>query len=137
MSAEADVISGVPQGTVLGPLLFLAFINDLPESTSSDTRLFVDDALIYRHIKRNEDARRLQEDLDALQKWESEWQMNFHPEKCQVIRICTNKRFRRETTHTLHGHILEAVESAKYLRVIIGEDLQWKTHIDNITAKVS
>ena len=63
--------------------------------------------------------------------------MNFHPEKCQVIRICTNKRFRRETTYTLHGHILEAVESAKYLGVTIGEDLQWKTHIDNITAKAS
>ena len=137
MSAEADVISGVPQGTVLGPLLFLAFINDLPESTSSDTRLFADDALIYRHIKSDEDARRLQQDLDALQKWESEWQMNLHPERCQVIRICTNKRFRRETTYTLHGHILEAVESAKYLGVTIGEDLQWKTHIDNITAKAS
>ena len=128
MSAEADIISGVPQGTVLGPLLFLAFINDLPESTSSDTRLFADDALIYRHIKSDEDARRLQQDLDALQKWEREWQMNFHPEKCQIIRICTNKRFRRETTYTLHGHILEAVESAKYLGVTIGEDLQWKTH---------
>ena len=137
MSAEADVISWVPQGTVLGPLLFLAFINNLPDATSSDTRLFADDALIYRHIKSDEDARRLHQDLDALQKWESEWQMNFHPEKCQVIRICTNKRFRRETTYTLHGHILEAVESAKYLGVTIGEDLQWKTHIDNITAKAS
>ena len=63
--------------------------------------------------------------------------MNFHSEKCQVIRICTNQRFRRETTYTLHGHILEAVESAKYLGVTLGEDLQWKTHIDNITAKAS
>ena len=82
MSAEADVISGVPQGTVLGPLLFLAFINDLPEPTSPDTRLFADDAIIYRHIKSDEVARWLQQDLDELQKWESEWQMNFHPEKC-------------------------------------------------------
>ena len=91
MSAEADVISGVPQGIVLGTLLFLAFINDLPESTSSDTRLFADDVLIYRHIKSDEDARRLQQDLDALQKWESEWQMNFHPEKCQVTRDVRNE----------------------------------------------
>ena len=106
MSTEADVISGIPQGTVLGPLFFLAFINDLPESTSSDTRLFADDALIYRHIKSNA----VQMELDALQNRESIWQMNFHPEKCQVIRICTNKRFQRETTYTLHGHILEAVK---------------------------
>ena len=73
MSTETDVLSGVPQGTVLGPLLFLAFINDLPESTSSDTRLFADDALIYSHNKSNEDARRHQVDLDALQDWESKW----------------------------------------------------------------
>ena len=84
-SAEADVISGVPQGTVLSPLLFLAFINDLPESTSSDTRLFADDALLYRLIGNDVDARLLQQDLDALQQSESRWQMKFHREKCQVI----------------------------------------------------
>ena len=56
---------------------------------------------------------------------------------CKVIRICTNKRFQRETTCNLHGHTLEAVDSVKYLGVTISEDLQWKTHIDNITAKAS
>lgn len=61
--------------------------------------------------------------------------MKFNPEKCQVIRICTNKRFQQSTTHTLHEHVLEAVDSAKYLGVTISKDLQWKTHIDNITAK--
>ena len=67
MSVEAEVISGVPQGWVLGPFLFLAFINDLPESTSSDTRLSADDALLYRHIGSSDDAKQLQQDLDALQ----------------------------------------------------------------------
>ena len=62
--------------------------------------------------------------------------MKFHLEKCQVIRICTNKRFQQSTTYTIHGHVL-AVDSAKYLGVTISEDLQWKTHIDNITAKAS
>ena len=61
----------------------------------------------------------------------------LHPEKCQVIRICTNKRFQLVTTYTLHGHILEAVDSAKYHGVTISEDMQRKTHIDNITAKAS
>lgn len=63
--------------------------------------------------------------------------MKFNPEKCQVIRICTNKRFQQSTTYTLHEHVLEAVDSAKYLGVTISEDLQWKTHVDNITAKAS
>ena len=67
MSAEAEVISGVPQGTVLGPLLFLAFNNDLPESTSSDTRLFADDALLYHHTGSSDYAKQLQQDLDVLQ----------------------------------------------------------------------
>ena len=136
-SAEADVISGVPQGTVLGPLLFLAFINDLPESTSSDTRRSADGALHYRHIGNDEDARLLQQDLDALQQWESRWQMKCHPVKCQVTRICTNKRYQRETAYKLHGHILQAVDSAMYLGVIISDDIQWKTHIQSVTAKAS
>ena len=108
MSAEA-VICGVPQGTILGLILFLAFINDLPESTSSDTRLFADDALLYRHIGSSDDGKQLQQDLYALQQWEGRyrWQMKFHPEQCQVIRICNN----------IHGRILQVVDSAKYLGV--------------------
>ena len=58
-------------------------------------------------------------------------------QKCQVIRICTNKRFQQIITYTLHGHVLEAVDSTNYLGVTISENLQWKTHIDNITAKAS
>ena len=73
-STEADVLSGVPQGTVLGPLLFLAFINDLPESTShSDARLFADDCLLYRHVTSSQDQALLQEDLSALERWEETW----------------------------------------------------------------
>ena len=81
--SQADVISGVPHGTVWGPLLFLALINDLPEvGNHSDSHLFANDCLLYRLIRSDADAKRLQEDLEALEKWEKMWQMKFHPEKC-------------------------------------------------------
>ena len=95
-SSQADVTSGVPQGTVNGPLYFLAFINDLPECTLSDTHLFADDGLLFREIRTDKDAEALQKDLQSLEKWEDEWQMKFYPEKCQVIHICTNASYRRK-----------------------------------------
>ncbi|MCG8078457.1 MAG: reverse transcriptase family protein, partial [Candidatus Thiodiazotropha taylori] len=137
-SSEADVLSGVPQGTVLGPLLFLAYINDLPESTKhSDARLFADDCLLFRHINNSQDSALLQQDLSALEKWEDTWQMKFHPVKCQVIRINPNRRQIIPTNYQLHGHTLEVVNSSKYLGVTISEDLSWKKHIDSTASKAN
>ena len=89
-SAPAPVTSGVPQGTVLGPLLFLVYINDLPSRVNSTARLFADDCLLYRVIKSTDDYHTLQQDLDLLQQWENEWQMSFNPEslKSSASRTC-------------------------------------------------
>jgi hypothetical protein len=78
-SDTAPVTSGVPQGRVLGPLLFLIYINDLPSKVNSSARLFADDCPLYRHIKTNEDTTSLQDDLSNLQDWERDWQMHFNP----------------------------------------------------------
>jgi len=135
-SSVADVASGVPQGTVLGPLLFLAYINDLPDCvTSSESRLFADDSLLFRFIQDQQDADLLQKDLTALEKWESDWQMKFHPEKCTVLRICNNKRHRIPTTYQLHGHTLETADNCKYLGVTVSDDLSWKKHIQATATK--
>ena len=72
-SDVVPVTSGVPQGSVLGPILFLCFINDMPESVSSQCRLFADDSIIYREISTVNDCTILQHDLDALEKWEGTW----------------------------------------------------------------
>ena len=80
-SPSVPVVSGVPQGTVLSPLLFLLTINDLSEKVSSTVRLFADDNLLYRKIKSQEDHDILQEDLHLLEGCESDWQMLFNPSK--------------------------------------------------------
>ena len=89
MDGEASkydrVESGVPQGTVLGPLLFLIHINDLPERVKSQVRLFADDCLLYRVIRKIEDQLLLQEDLKALEEWASTWGMSFNASKCYVM----------------------------------------------------
>ena len=106
-SASAPVTSGVPQGSVLGPLLFLCYINDLPSCVSSTPRLFADECLLYWRINSPADAVILQQDLDRLQKWEADWLMQFNPDKCDVIRI-TNRRERRriDSDYTIHGTVL-------------------------------
>jgi hypothetical protein len=81
----------VPQGTVLDPLLFLAYINDLPNKIKSTARPFVDDCLLYRTVKTEDDAKQLQEDLNDLQQWEQDWMMHFNPDKYEVICITTKQ----------------------------------------------
>ena len=81
------VLSGVPQGLVLGPVLFLIFINDLPENIRSSVRLFADDCVLYRNIESPTDCQFLQDDLDRLAQWEADWQMKFNVAKCHSMRV--------------------------------------------------
>ena len=135
-SSFAPVKSGVPQGTVLGPLLFLVYINDLPLNVNSKVRLFADDAYLYRTITSKEDIITLQNDLDSLQTWEALWSMEFHPNKCKLLRV-TNKTKPILADYHIHNENLECVENAKYLGVIINKRLKWNTHIDMVCKKAT
>ena len=135
-SKSAPVTSGVPQGSVLGPPLFLYYINDIAESLSSTVRLFADDTIAYLTIKNTKDAKVLQEDIKKLENWENKWLMEFHPQKCEVLSITKNRNTINHP-YTLHGHLLKHADCAKYLGVTISKDFRWATHIDNITTKAS
>ena len=128
-SAATTVSSGVPQGTVMGPLLFLLFINDLPFVVSSTTRLFADDCLLYRRIRTTEDQAILQRDLDNLQQWENNWLMRFNPDKCELL-IAINNKSPIHSEYTIHGQVLNQTDSAQYLGLNIHKSLSWNSHIE-------
>ena len=137
-SSPAPVLSGVPQGSVLGPLLFLAYINDINKHLSEGTkiRLFADDSLLYRIIRTEEDSAILQKDLDTLQAWEIENKMEFHPDKCQVLRI-TNKHNPIQVPYNIHNVLLSVVPSAKYLGVHIDSKISWNTQCSSLCNKAN
>ena len=133
-SESAPVSSGVPQGSVRGPILFLVYINDMPECVGAQTRLFADDSIIYRSVKTEEDCQKLQQDLEALHEWETTWGMSFNPSKCNIIHI-TKKLSPIKVTYTLKGEELEAVDSATYLGIDISDDLTWHNQITKAASK--
>ena len=113
-SDSVAVTSGVPQGSVLGPILFLVYIKDLPKDVVSQVRLFADYNAIYLTLEQQGDSDKLQRDLDRLQTWEARWDMEFNPSKCQVVRV-TPSRDPLQMQYILHGQVMEAVSSARYL----------------------
>jgi hypothetical protein len=135
-SSPSPVESGVPQGSVLGPALFLTYINDLPEGTHSKVRLFADDTTCSNTIKLQSDQADLQQDLETLSTWEQQWSMRFHPKKCQVLNV-VGRRKRREFDYQLHGEKLETTQELTYLGITISEGLSWKPHIRKITSRAN
>ena len=135
-STQSDVGSGVPQGTVLGPLFFLCYINDLPNSVTSNVRLFADDAFLYRQINSPDDHLALQNDLDSLDKWSRDWCMTFNSSKCHVL-TTTLKTKPHRFTYSLAGQNLTLVNSHPYLGVTLDSKLNWTPHIDNVAAKAT
>ena len=133
---SATVSSGVPQGTVLALLLFLLYINDLPDNINSTVRLFADDALLYGVISNDADGDQIQNDLIRLEQWQTIWQMNFNPAKCKVICFST-KRDPPKKVYKLYGAILEEVQSIPYLGLTLDKKLKWSNHIQNITTNAN
>ena len=135
-SSPTRVRSGVPQGTVLGPLFFLIYINDISKGLSIGTtlKLFADDSLLYRTIRSLTDAHILQQDLHTLQLWAERNKMEFHPGKCQLLRI-TNKINKTHGSYQILGTPISEVDSAKYLGVVIDKTLSWKPHYNSIIKK--
>ena len=126
------VTSGKPQGSVLGPLLFLIHINDLPDNIISDVYMYADDTKLYREIKTIEDQKNLQKDLDTLTKWSEMWLLKFHPEKCFNLTI--GIREGEESSYHMMidnvKHEMTKIEEIKDIGVIMDSNLKFKKHIN-------
>src|SRR6266478_9149629 len=109
---DFDVTSGVPQGSVLGPLLFLIYINDLPAKVNSSIKLFADDTVIFRKIDSLHDCSILQDDLNEIAKWCKQNGMRLNTEKCKVVNF-TLKHQQQNFTYSINGNYLEQVEKFK------------------------
>jgi len=131
-----SVISGVPQGTVLGPLLFLLYINDIVTNISSEIRLFADDCIVYRTITYQSDCMALQADIDILLNQSNVWQMKFNPSKCHILSI-GRQRNKAVLSYFLGLNLLTNVDSYPYLGVTVSSDLRWEKHINTIAAKAT
>ena len=136
----APVLSGVPQGTILSPLLFSLYINDISSDIESEIRLSADDCVCYRgyrEIKDEVDTMKLQRDIDGLGSWARKWGMRFHPVKCNMMHLIRKRIKKIHASYTLEGTDLENGESIKYFGVTITSDLRWNTHVSNVCTKAN
>ena len=135
-SSFTSVISGVPQGSLLGPFLFALYVNDLPDVTSAGTRtvLFVDDTKCYRTQRSSQNHLMLQYDLNGLISWSYDWDLNFNPSKCDVLKI-SRKRNPAFRNYTIEANALGETNSVKDLGVVISSTLSWHSHVISTVSK--
>lgn len=137
-SSWSSVTSGVPQGSILGPMLFIIFINDLPDVIPEDTKaeIYADDTKAYRSITSEDDAQHLQHALCNLATWSNNNNMKFNASKCKVLTVSRKKQpvsfnYQLGSTNLLH------VQREKDLGVVVTRNLSWDPHIHSVTTKAN
>ena len=130
-SDSRPVTSGIPQGSVMGPVLFVLYINDLPDSLkhNSEVYLYADDTKIFRDIKDDSDSLKLQEDIYEMHAWSEKWLLRFHPDKTKRMRIGKSKTVECEYKLREHLKPMEKSTAEKDVGVIIDDQLNFEKHM--------
>ena len=125
-----DVLSGVPQGSVLGPLLFVIFMNDLPDVVQHSTiMMYADDTKLYRKVTTLQDTQLLQVDINNLTKWSMKWNLRFNPLKCKFLNINPRRIQIDEHNYLINDDMINHVTTEKDIGVHFDEDLSFESHI--------
>jgi len=130
-------MSGIPQGSVLGPILFVIYINDLPAEVKSRALLFADDTKIYRLIKSIADSKQLQQDLDGVVEWSRKWLLAFNSSKCHVLSLGEIENIVHAHYYNMDGVVLEHVFEEKDLGIIVDSQLTFDEHISQKVKKAN
>ena len=136
-STTNDVASGIPQGSVLGPLLFVLYINDLPDKVISSILFFADDTKIFKEVDSILDSLIIQKDIEELEKWSKDWLLQFHPDKCHVLTIGKFTNIKHAHPYTLNENQLEHVFTEKDLGILIDAELNFEEHISKQVNKAN
>ena len=137
-SSYLNVTSGVPQGSILGPLLFLIYANDLPDAANhSIVPMFADDSKCYREITKPQDRNLLQADLDSLQHWSTTWDLSFNAQKCAVMHFSRKKSPATQQEYYLDQRPIKFSTTQCDLGILVSDDLKWSLHINNLVSKAN
>ena len=134
VSGWAPVTSGIPQGSILGPILFVVFVNDLPDQLRCSAKLFADDAKIFSDVATKELRHCLQEDLARLESWSERWLLPFNVSKCSVLHLGRNNT---KEKYKLQQHYLTHKPIEKDLGVHIDEDLKFRRQAASAVTKAN
>lgn len=136
------VTSGIPQGSVLGPLLFVVYINDLPCDLETNVLMFADDTKLYSRVAGREDVDAIQRDLDRLDEWSRIWLLRFHPDKCKILKVSKKPTieinlhlYSNDEQHSVVN--LSSCEDEKDIGVFIDDKLNFEKHIKTKTGKAN
>ena len=127
-SNASNVISGIPQGSILGPLLFIIYINELPEICTSNLYLYADDAKLYKHILNPLDRTTIQEDLNKINLWTENWLISLNIDKCK--KVSYGREIVNDYNYYINNVELENFKAIEDLGVTYNSDLKFKTHIN-------
>lgn len=136
-SSWQHVKSGIPQGSVLGPILFILYVNDLPEQLNNNILMYADDTKIYARVNSIEDSQKLQEDLDITLEWSTKWQLSFNLDKCKVMHYGRNNIEYEYLIARERQEKMQTTSKEKDLGITFTGDLKFMEHIANTVKKAN